>query len=108
MLRALRALEQQRRPAGLDDPVDDLGDLEIGIDLGRDAYELALALEERDPRAEISQFLERSQWVSSPIVTTARKTRPTTSIARMTFFPSSAAVAASRWSTGGIYRTRPA
>ncbi len=53
MLGALRLLEQQRRPAGLDGSVDDLGDLEIGIDLGRDANEFALALEQRDPLAEI-------------------------------------------------------
>ena len=46
-------LEQQRRPAGLDRAVDDLGDLEVGIDLGGDADELALALEQRDPRAEV-------------------------------------------------------
>jgi hypothetical protein len=47
-------LEQQRRPAGLDDAVDDLGDLEVRVDLGRDANELALALEERDPVAEVA------------------------------------------------------
>ena len=52
-LRALRVLEQERRPAGLDDAVDDLGDLEVGIDLRRDALQLALALEERDPLAEV-------------------------------------------------------
>jgi hypothetical protein len=49
MLGALRALEQQRRPAALDDAVGDLGDLEIGVDLRGDADELALALAERDP-----------------------------------------------------------
>ena len=53
MLRALRVLEEQRRPARLDDPVDDLRDLEVGVDLGRDAPQLALALEERDPLAEV-------------------------------------------------------
>ena len=53
MLRALRALEEQRRPAGLDGAVDDLGDLEVGIDLGGDADELALALEQCDPVAEV-------------------------------------------------------
>ena len=53
MLGALRVLEQERRPAGLDGAVDDLGDLEVGIDLGGDAHELALALEQRDPVAEI-------------------------------------------------------
>ena len=51
--RPLRSLEQQRRPAGLDDAIDDLGDLEVGVGLGRDTPELALALEKRDPIAEI-------------------------------------------------------
>ena len=51
----LRVLEQQRRPAGLDDPVRDLGDLEVRIDLGGDANELTLALEERDPVAKIGR-----------------------------------------------------
>ena len=55
MLAALRALEQQRRAAGLDRAVDDLGDLEVGVDLGGDADELALALEERDPLAQVAQ-----------------------------------------------------
>ena len=50
---ALRVLEQERRPAGLDDAVDDLGDLEVGVDLGRDADELALLLEEGDPLAQV-------------------------------------------------------
>jgi len=48
-------LEQERRPAGLDDAVDDLGDLEVGIDLSCDATKLVLALEERDPFAEVSR-----------------------------------------------------
>ena len=34
MLGALDVLEQERRPAALDDAVDDLGDLEVGVDLG--------------------------------------------------------------------------
>ena len=46
-------LEQERRPTRLDDPVGDLGDLEIGVDLGRDANELILTLEQRDPLAQI-------------------------------------------------------
>jgi hypothetical protein len=50
---ALRALEEKRGAAGLDDAVDDLGDLEVRIDLGGDARELALPLEERDPVPEI-------------------------------------------------------
>ena len=55
MLRRLRALEQQRRPAGADRPVDDLGHLEMRVDLGRDADELALALEQRDPLAQVER-----------------------------------------------------
>ena len=50
---SLRVLEQERRPAGLDDAVGDLGDLEVGVDLGGDADELALLLEERDPLAQV-------------------------------------------------------
>jgi hypothetical protein len=53
VLRAFRALEEQRRPAGLDDAVDDLRDLEVGIDLRSNADELALALEERDPLTKV-------------------------------------------------------
>jgi hypothetical protein len=33
--------------------IDDLRDLEVGIDLHADAHELALALEDGDPVAEI-------------------------------------------------------
>jgi hypothetical protein len=44
-------LEQKRRPAGLHSAVGDLGDLELGIDLGGDACQLALALEQGDPFA---------------------------------------------------------
>ena len=36
MLRSLRLLEEERRPAGLDHAVGDLGDLEIGVGLGLD------------------------------------------------------------------------
>ena len=53
MLRALRILEEERRAAGLHGAVDDLRDLEVGIDLGRHANELTLALEQGDPVAEI-------------------------------------------------------
>src|SRR5581483_11144906 len=53
MLRTLRMLEEKGRPAGLDGAVDDLRDLEVGVHLGGDADELALALEQRDPVAEI-------------------------------------------------------
>ncbi len=54
MLGALRALEQERRAAGLDRPVDDLRHLEVRVDLGGDPNELALALEERDPLAQVA------------------------------------------------------
>ena len=50
---SLRILEQKRRPAGLDDAIRDLGDLEIGVDLGGDADELPFLLEERDPFAQV-------------------------------------------------------
>ena len=54
MLGALRVLEEQRRPAArLHEAVDDLGDLEVRVDLGRDPVQLALALEQRDPVAEV-------------------------------------------------------
>ena len=51
--RALDVLEEERRPARLDDPIRDLRDLELGVDLRNDAHELVLALEERDPFAEV-------------------------------------------------------
>jgi hypothetical protein len=50
---AFGLLEEQRRPAGLHRAIDDLGDLEVGIDLGGDSDELALALEQCDPVAEV-------------------------------------------------------
>ena len=53
MLRALDVLEEERRAAGLDDAIGDLGDLEIRVDLDGDAVQLALALEERDPLAQV-------------------------------------------------------
>ena len=40
-------------PPDLTVAVDDLGDLEVGVDLGGDADELALALEQRDPLAQV-------------------------------------------------------
>ena len=46
-------LEEERRAAGLDGAVDDLGHLEVRVDLGGDADELALALEEGDPLAQV-------------------------------------------------------
>ena len=53
--RALRALEQQRGAARLHGPVDDLGDLEVGVDLGRDANELTLVLEQANPLAQVGR-----------------------------------------------------
>jgi hypothetical protein len=38
----------------LDHAVDDLRDLEVRVDLGADTNQLALALEERDPLAQIA------------------------------------------------------
>ena len=59
---ALRVLEQEGRPAGLDDAIRDLGDLEVGVDLGGDADELALLLEEGDPLAQVGH---RARHVAS-------------------------------------------
>ena len=56
MARALRILEEQRGASRLDRAVDDLGDLEVGVDLGGDAHELALALEDGDPVAEVVHY----------------------------------------------------
>src|SRR5207244_4036756 len=63
--RALGPLEEQRRPAGLDRPVDDLRDLEVGIDLGGDADELALGLEQRDPLAKVLHAREPTSAMAS-------------------------------------------
>ena len=52
---AFRVLEQERGAAGLDDAVDDLRDLEVGVDLGGDADELAFLLEEGDPCAQVGR-----------------------------------------------------
>src|SRR5205823_12436234 len=50
----LGILEEQGRAAGLHRAVDDLRDLEVGVDLGLNADELALALEEPDPGAKVA------------------------------------------------------
>src|SRR6267142_3059900 len=47
-------LEEQRRPARPHGAVDDLRDLEVGVDLRLHANELALALQERDPLAQVA------------------------------------------------------
>jgi len=49
---SLRVLEQERRAARLDRPIDDLRHLQVRIDPGGDPNELAFALEERDPIAK--------------------------------------------------------
>ena len=54
MLGALDVFEQERGATRLDGSVVDLGDLEVRVDLGGDALELALALEQGDPGAEVT------------------------------------------------------
>ena len=54
MLGALGLLEQKRRAARLHDAIGDLGDLEVRVGLYGDPSQLPLALEERDPLAEVS------------------------------------------------------
>ena len=53
---ALGLLEQQRRAAGLQHAVADLGHLEPRIDGGRDALQLAAAFELREEVAEVGVF----------------------------------------------------
>ena len=53
-LDALDVLEQERRPARRDGARDDLCHLEVRVDLRADANELTLALEERDPLAQVA------------------------------------------------------
>ena len=57
--RAAHVAEQQRRPAGLDDAVGDLADLEVRVDLGRDLDQLPLAPEQVDPLAQVVADHER-------------------------------------------------
>ena len=68
---ALRALEEERGPAGLDGAVDDLGDLEVRIDLGGDADELALALEQGDPVAQVRRRGHAAESSFSPCASTS-------------------------------------
>ncbi len=78
VLGALRVLEQQRGAAArLDQAVDDLGDLEVRVDLGGDAVQLALALEQRDPVAEVAdrRHGELSLWTSSASARRPRRSR---------------------------------
>ena len=53
MLRSPDVLEQQGGTAGLDDPVGDLGDLEIRVDLDGDTCQLSFALQKPDPLAQV-------------------------------------------------------
>ncbi len=55
MLGAFEVLEEERRAAGLDRPVDDLRHLEIRVDLGLDLYHLAGSAELVDPGAEVGR-----------------------------------------------------
>ena len=95
-------------PPRLDRAVDDLGDLEVRVDLGLDLDELALPPQEVDPGAQVSEGhrhesirglvpasrarLRRCSGSSSPSAITPRKMSPTTSIERMMSRPSSAGV----------------
>src|SRR5207253_1105602 len=51
VLRAARVLEEERRPARLDRAIDDLGDLEVAVDRGRDAVFHVAALYSYDAAA---------------------------------------------------------
>jgi hypothetical protein len=51
--RAPSVREQERGAPGLHGAVDDLRDLEVRVDLGFDAHEFPLALEEGDPVPEV-------------------------------------------------------
>ncbi len=53
---ALDVLEEQRRPVLPDDALHQLGDLEVGVDRGGDADQLALALEGGD------EVLQAGEW----------------------------------------------
>ena len=48
-----RGKEEERRPLRAHRAIDDLGHLELRVDLDRDTSELALALEQRDPVAQV-------------------------------------------------------
>jgi hypothetical protein len=99
------ALEQKRRPARLHHSRDDLRHLEVRIHLRGNADELALPLEQGDPRPQVGRRGQQRQYelgrralrrwdtdfVSSPSAITARNTRPTISMATMMCRPSVAA-----------------
>jgi hypothetical protein len=46
-------LEEERGATCPNRAIDDLGDLEVRIDLGRDANQLSFTLQESDPRPQI-------------------------------------------------------
>jgi hypothetical protein len=55
VLRSLDVLEQEGGAAGLDGAVDNLGDLEVRIDLDRNANQLSLPFEQVDPAPEVGR-----------------------------------------------------
>src|SRR5271156_5574745 len=59
-------LEQQRRPPRLHHPVGDLGNLENGIDLSRNALQLVLLLQRPDKVPQVSILHFPSVPSSSP------------------------------------------
>jgi hypothetical protein len=66
--RALGVLEEQSRPACLDGAVDDLRDLEVGIDLSLGAGKLAFLLEQANPVPEISRRPHRVRQFMNVLV----------------------------------------
>ena len=68
---AFDALEEERRAACFDDAVVGLGDLELRIDPGRDTNQLVLALEQRDPRAQVHGRGQDDQSISASAYSTA-------------------------------------
>src|SRR5207237_8471532 len=78
-LRALDVLEQQRGAAGLHRAVGDLRDLEVRIDFGADPNELAFALEQLDPPAQVGRRRHRGQSmgaVASSTASSSESSRP--------------------------------
>ena len=59
--RSGRSLEQQRRPVRLAGTVGDLGHLEVGVDLGAHADQLALTLQQLDETAQVHGHLTETE-----------------------------------------------
>ena len=72
----LGVLEEERRPARLHHAVGDLRDLQVRVDLGRDADELAFALEKRDPVPEISHRGQSRRESAYAIAASGSSARP--------------------------------